>query len=115
MSDGTATLYVDRTNPFTLIFTKNGVNLTESEMDSITKYSLRYKSSLDENGLYYDSDKYPSAFVVDPANAEVVIKPVYFGWGKSKREGDIAEVLVYDLVDNSEGLVWTQITIIVKD
>ncbi len=115
MSDGTATLYVDRTNPFTLTFEKNGINLSEGEMNAITKYELRYKSKTDSIGLYYDSADYPDAFVVDAASAQVCIKPVDFGWAKSKNSGDVVEVIVYDTSDNIEGLVWTQITLIVKD
>lgn len=114
MSDGTATLYVDRTNPFTLTFTKNGINLTEDEMNAISKYELRYKSITESAGLYYNSVDYPDAFVVDPATAKVCIKPVSFGWGKSTTNGDTVEVLIYDLADNVEGLLWTQITLIVK-
>lgn len=115
MSDGTATLYVDRTNPFTLTFQKNGVNLTEGEMSAITKFELRYKAKTDSAGLYYDSDDYPDAFAVDAASASVCVKPVSFGWGKSKNAGDVVEVLIYDTADNSAGLVWTQVTLIVKD
>ncbi|RLB87321.1 MAG: hypothetical protein DRH26_15860 [Deltaproteobacteria bacterium] len=114
MSDGTATLYVDRTNPFTLTFTKNGVNLTEDEMDAITKFELRYKSLTESVGLYYDSENYPDAFVVDAGNAKVLIKPILFEWGASTKNGDIVEVLVYDAADNVGGLLWTQITLIVK-
>lgn len=114
MTDGTATLYVDRTNPFLMTFQKNGVNLTEDEMNAITKYELRYKSLEDSVGQYYDSDGYPDAFVVDAANAQVCVKPVDFGWGASKKTGDTVEVIVYDLLDNTEGLVWSQITLIVK-
>lgn len=115
MSDGTATLYVDRTNPFTLTFQKAGINLTEDEMNAITKYELRYKSKIDSVGLYYDSEEYPDAFEIDAENAQVCIKPVDFGWGKSKNSGDTVEVLVYDSADNAKGLLWTQITLIVKD
>jgi hypothetical protein len=115
MSDGTATLYADRTNPFLLTFQKNGVNLTEDEMNAITKYELRYKSIDDSVGRYYDSSVYPDAFVVDAENAQVCIKPVVFEWGISKKTGDTVEVIVYDLLDNVKGLVWSQITLIVKD
>lgn len=114
MSDGTAILYVDRTNPFTLIFQKNGVNLTADEMDAITKFELRYKSAADTAGVYYDSVTYPDAFVVDAENAKVEIKPLSFAWKKSSSRGDEVEVIVYDAGDNVEGLVWTFITIIVK-
>lgn len=115
MSDGTATLYVDRTNPFTLTFEKNGINLTENEMNSISKFELRYKSLTDTVGLYYNSVDYPDSFVVDPETATVCIKPVAFSWGKSSKNGNLAEVIIYDLGDNIEGLVWSQITLIVKE
>ncbi len=114
MSDGTATLYVDRTNPFTLTFTKNGINLTPDEMNAITKFELRYKNLTESVGLYYDSVTFPNSFVVDADNAKVLIKPIDFIWGASTKKGDIVEVLVYDAGDNLDGLLWTQITIIVK-
>jgi hypothetical protein len=114
MSDGTATLYVGRTNPFTLTFTKNGINLTETEMNAISKFELRYKSMSDAIGLYYDSVTYKNAFEVDPLTASVLIKPVSFGWKPSSKKGDVVEVILYDLADNIEGLCWSQITLIVK-
>lgn len=115
MSDGTATLYVDRTNPFTLTFTKNDELLPLAEMEAIVKFELRYKSADDSVGLYYNSVDYPEAFVINNATAQVKIKPVTFGWGKSSKKGDTVEVLVYDSGDSAEGHVWSQITLIVKD
>ena len=114
MSDGTATVYTDRSNPFQLTLVKNDVDLTELEMEAITKFELRYKNNLQAEGVYYDSTNFLDAFVRDNAAATVTIKPIDFGWDTSRKAGDLVEFLIYDTGDHTVGYVWTQFTLIVK-
>lgn len=104
----TATIYKDRDNSFTITMQRDSLNLTESEMDVITKYEIRYKDA------YYDSDTYASAFDVSSVNASVTIKPHAFGLAGSSSRGDLVEFIIYDAGDYTNGLMWSQFYLVVK-
>jgi hypothetical protein len=50
------TVYKDRSNTFSFQLTMDGVALSESEMQEITKVEVLFKK------LYFNSDDYPAAF-----------------------------------------------------
>ena len=104
----TATIYEDRDNSFTLTLKKNGTTLTSAEMAAITKYEIRYSDT------YYDSDTYASAFVADNSDGTVIVYPYSFGLAASVKSGEVVEFIVYDAT-NTNGLVWDQFILIVKD
>jgi len=101
----TAVVYEDRDNSFKLTLKKNNTTLTSSEMTAITKYEIRY------NGVYYDSDTYPDAFVPDNANGTIEIKPYELGLETGT---DKVELIIYDSVNYTHGLVWEQFKLKVK-
>ena len=101
----TATCYVERDNSFTITMQKNGTTLTESEMGVITKYEIIY------NGAYYDSVAESTAFTITNASGTVKIMPYALGLTSSC---DRVELIIYDAVDNTHGLVWDQFKLIMK-
>lgn len=104
----TATIYEDRDNSFSLTLKKNGVALDSDEMSAITKFEIKYRDT------YYNSEDSPTAFVIDTANSTVTIKPWILNLPASSEKGDTVEFIVYDAIDYTHGLVWSQFTLIVK-
>jgi hypothetical protein len=105
----TAEIYEDRSNSFYVNLTKNKIALNLSEMNSFTKYEIRYQDT------YYDSDDYPDAFVADNDNSRIKIKPISLGLAASNKKGELVEFIIYDVEDNVSGLMWDQFTLIVKE
>ena len=105
---GIATIYIDRDNSFTMTLKKNDINLTENEMNAITKFEIKYL------GKCYNSVDNAAAFVVTPASATVKVKPYVLDLGVSPKTGDWVEVILYDLVDYTHGIMWDQFSLINK-
>lgn len=103
----TATVYKDRDNFFTLEIQKDDVTLTESEMQDITKFEIRYQDE------YYDSTTYASSFVTDDANGKVTIYPYEFDLDTSFSTGDLVELLIYTST-YTHGIMWAQFRLVVK-
>jgi hypothetical protein len=104
-----AIIYEDRSNPILITLVKNGVTLTESEMNQFLKFEIKYQNT------YYDSDTYPLAFVEDNPNGQVEIKPYSLGLAASRKKGELVEFIVYDGNDHVNGMLWSQFILIVKD
>jgi len=100
-------VWKDRANPVYIQLSKLGAVLTAEEMAAITKAELKY------SGVYYDSTAHPTAFDLTTIAAEgkIIIKPGLLEWTAG---ADIAELIIYDSV-NTEGIMWMQIRITVKD
>ena len=101
----TAICYAERDNSFTITMKKNGTTLTAVEMGVITKFEIIY------NGAYYDSVGDPTGFDVTDAAGTVKVMPYALGLTTSS---DKVELIVYDAVDNTHGLVWDQFKLVMK-
>ena len=107
-------IYKDRDNPITLILQEDDEAITETQMLAITKVAVRYSSTGDrDDGVYYDSDSYPTLFnwTTYADEAKIVMKlgtilPV----GRDHR----AELIIYNVL-SSNGIVWDQISIQVSE
>ena len=100
----TATCFKDRDNSFLLTLQKNGVTLTQVEMNAITKFEIKY------NGAYYDSVDESTGFVRDNVNGTVQIKPYELGLAVSS---DKVELIIYDAT-NTHGIMWDQFKLDIK-
>jgi len=101
-----AITYNGRDNSFTLTFEKNGTTLTETEMNTITKFEIKF------NGSYYNSTDNASGFDVTAASGAVEIFPNELDLAVSS--GDVVEVIVYD-DSHDDGLVWDRIILEIKN
>lgn len=89
-------VYEGRDNPFSITIKKNGVALSEQDMQAISKLELRVA------GSYYNSQDNPDGFERDDTTATFKVLPWALGLTKGR---DIVEVLIYDNGDFQHGFV----------
>ena len=89
-------VYEGRDNPFSITIKKNGIALSEQDMQAITKIELRI------GGAYYNSQDNPDGFERDDITATFKVLPRVLGLTKGR---DIVEVLIYDNGDFQHGFV----------
>ncbi len=111
------TIYKDRDNPIALVLQEDEENITEAQMLAITKIGIKYDPDNDDNdsddGLYYNSDDNPTLFdwITYADEAKIVMKlGTILPAGQDRR----AELIIYN-ASNTNGIVWTQLYIIVSD
>lgn len=102
----TAVTYKDRDNVYYIKLKKNGALLTALEMAAITKFEIKFA------GTYYNSVDNPTGFDITDATATIKILPNKLELPAS--DGDIVEVIVYDMA-NTSGVVWEQHILEIKD
>jgi len=64
------TMYEDRDNSFDIVLSKNNALLTEVEMNSITKFEIKF------NGSYYNSIDNPTGFVLNATESSYTVSIV---------------------------------------
>lgn len=89
-------VYEGRDNPFAITLKKNGVVLSEQDMQAISKLELRV------GGVYYNSQDNSDGFTRDDATATFKVLPRILGLTKGR---DIVEVIIYDNGDFRHGFV----------
>jgi hypothetical protein len=101
------TAYKDRDNTFAIQFIKNGVVLTQSEIEAITKVELLH------NGNYYNSTNDSSGFDLVTRKADGII---VFKLGEisdiGQGQDENAEIIIYS-ADYPDGVVWETIDLTV--
>jgi len=102
-----AIVHEDRDNSFTVTLKKNSVALTQTEMEAITKFEIKY------NGTYYNSVDNSDGFEIVNATAKVTVKP--YELGLESGDTDTVEFIVYDNGDYTNGLLWDRFKLKVSD
>ncbi len=104
----TLTIWKDRDNPAFVQLLKGGELLTEDEMDAITKIEILF------NGTYYSSTDHAGMFdwATYKSAAKVMITAGLVDMGDVLIDKK-AELIVYD-ASNTNGIVWTQMKIVIK-
>lgn len=110
------TIYKDRDNPIALVLQEDDENITEAQMLAITKIGVKYDSdnndNNDDDGLYYNSDDYPTKFdwTTYADEAKIVMKlGTILPAGRDRK----AELIIYN-ASNTNGIVWAQLYLIVS-